>query len=221
MIAVKRLQSLFWIVLVALGALGAYLVSLKVATERNELMRVRMEVARTRADIRYLETEFSARANMRQLERWNAEDFLYGAPVAAQYLGDQRSLAHLEGIQPNGPAYVAPPVMVAMTDASALAPEPAVLTTPAPAAESFAAPIAAELSVIRPAHAAEPVAPAEPKAAAPKKAKAATVMAKAAPDPAAARHAERMAMLDASLLDTRTLGDITAKAARESKGVKR
>jgi len=65
MIAVKRLQSLIWIILVALGALGAYLVSLKVATERNELMRVRAQIARAQADIRYLETEFSARANMR------------------------------------------------------------------------------------------------------------------------------------------------------------
>ena len=35
MIAVKRLQSLIWVILVALGALGAYMVSLKVATERN------------------------------------------------------------------------------------------------------------------------------------------------------------------------------------------
>ena len=36
MIAVKRLQSLIWILLVALGALGAYLVSLKVATEQYD-----------------------------------------------------------------------------------------------------------------------------------------------------------------------------------------
>ena len=76
MIAVKRLQSLIWILLVALGALGAYLVSLKVATERNELMKVQAQIARARADIRYLETEFSARASMRQLERWNQDDFL-------------------------------------------------------------------------------------------------------------------------------------------------
>ena len=45
MIAVKRLQSLIWVLLVALGALGAYLVSLKVATERNELIQGRMQIA--------------------------------------------------------------------------------------------------------------------------------------------------------------------------------
>ena len=55
MIAVKRLQSLIWVILVALGALGAYMVSLKVATERNELMKVRAQIARAKADIRYLD----------------------------------------------------------------------------------------------------------------------------------------------------------------------
>lgn len=86
MIAVKRLQSLFWVLLVALGALATYLVSLGVGTERNELMRVRARIEAARADIRYLETEFGARASMRQLERWNAEDFLYTTPTAQQYL---------------------------------------------------------------------------------------------------------------------------------------
>ena len=103
MIAVKRLQSLIWVLLVALGALGAYLVSLKVATERNELMRVRTEIARAKADIRYLETEFSARASMRQLERWNHDDFMYSTPSAQQYLAGEQQLAQLDGVQPNGP----------------------------------------------------------------------------------------------------------------------
>ena len=52
MIAVKRLQSLIWVLLVALGALGAYLVSLKVATERNDVMRVRMQIAQARGALR-------------------------------------------------------------------------------------------------------------------------------------------------------------------------
>ena len=40
------------------------------------------------------------------------------------------------------------------------------------------------------------------------------------PNPVA-RKAERMAMLDAKLLDDRTLGDLTAKAARESRKERR
>jgi hypothetical protein len=225
MIAVKRMQSLFWIIMVALGGLGAYLVSLKVATERNELMRVRAHIARAQSDIRYLETEFSARANVRQLERWNAEDFYYGAPSVVQYLQGERSLAHLDGIQPNGPEYVAPPVMVAMATKTPDA-QPAALESAA--TPSLTAPIAAELSVVQPARAAiVPIAAAksaaektEKKKAAPVTVAAATVVDKAKPD-VKARRAERMAMLEASLLDSSTLGDITARAARESKGSKR
>ena len=111
MIAVKRLQSLFWVLFVALGALSAYLVSLKVATERNELMRVRAQIAAARGDIRYLETEFSARASMRQLGRWASQDFHYSALGADRYLTDERQLAHLDGLQPNGPEYAPQPVL--------------------------------------------------------------------------------------------------------------
>ena len=212
MIAVKRLQSLIWILLVALGALGAYLVSLKVATERNELMKVQSQIARARADIRYLETEFSARANMRQLERWNQEDFLYATPTAQQYLAGERALANLDGVQPNGPDYVAPPVMVAMVETPADLPS---APQPVPASPA-ATQIRSDIAVIREAHAADNVdkiaKPAPPSAA--DKAKADTDMSK--PNPVA-RRAERMAMLDAKLLDDSTLGDISAKAARERK----
>lgn len=211
MIAVKRLQSLFWVLLVALGALSAYLVSLRVATERNELMRVRVQIAAAQSDIRYLETEFSARSSMRQLERWNADDFLYATPTATQYLDGERALANLDGIQPNGPAYVAPPVMVAMVQTPAdlpSAPQPA---TTSPAASQ----IRSEIAIIRSAHAADDVERIIPKVkrSSTEKVKAADA-GTAHPSPVA-RRAERMAMLDAKLLDDSTLGDLSAKAARE------
>ncbi|KFG91620.1 Membrane protein involved in colicin uptake [Sphingobium herbicidovorans NBRC 16415] len=210
MIAVKRLQSLIWILLVALGALGAYLVSLKVATERNELMKVQAQIARARADIRYLETEFSARASMRQLERWNQHDFMYATPTTQQYLGGERALANLDGIQPNGPDYVAPPVMVAMVETPADLPS---APQPAPASPA-ATQIRSDIAVIREAHAADNVdAVARPAArSAAEKAKEDSDMSK--PNPVA-RRAERMAMLDAKLLDDSTMGDISTKAARE------
>ncbi|BAV65968.1 colicin transporter [Sphingobium cloacae] len=212
MIAVKRLQSLIWVLLVALGALGAYLVSLKVATERNELMRVRAQITRANGDIRYLETEFSARANMRQLERWNQDDFRYATPSAQQYLAGERALAHLDGVQPNGPDYVAPPVMVAMVQTPADLPSAA---QPAPASPA-ATQIRSDIAVIREAHAADNVEklakPAKPTPA--EKAKRDEDVSR--PNPVA-RRAERMAMLDAKLLDDSTLGDISAKAARERK----
>ncbi|WP_449471335.1 colicin transporter [Sphingobium chungangianum] len=212
MIAVKRLQSLIWILLVALGALGAYLVSLKVATERNELMKVQTQIARARADIRYLETEFSARASMRQLERWNQDDFMYATPTAQQYLGGERALANLDGIQPNGPDYVAPPVMVAMVESPADLPSAPQAAPASPAATQ----IRSDIAVIREAHAADNVEKiAKPAAKTPaEKAKDDADVSK--PNPVA-RHAERMAMLDAKLLDDSTIGDISAKAARERK----
>ncbi len=226
MIAVKRLQSLFWVLLVALGALGAYLVSLRVATERNELMHVRAQIATARADIRYLETEFAARSSIRQLEAWNANDFRYSARVADQYLGGERELAHLDGIQPNGPAYVAPPVMVAMIDSAdetaSRQPEPS------PATLQIRSDVTTIRTVSAEADRAQPVRAARPASASPagtqteraaKDSRPAVVrVAQAAPQNTLARKAERMAMLDARLLDERTLGDLGRRAAAEDGG---
>lgn len=225
MIAVKRLQSLFWVLLVALGALGAYMVSLRVATERNELNRVRSQISAVRADIRYLETEFSSRANLRQLEKWNAEQFRYTAPSADRYLDGERALANLDGIQSNGPSYVAPPVMVAMVDSDA--------DLPSAAAGQVASPDAAQIrsedAVIRTAQAAE-----DKRERVAKRDKAATELASAAPAPrlklkmpaatssaksgSLARRAERMAMLDARLLDDGMLNELRRKYADDRRG---
>lgn len=241
MIAVKRLQSLFWVLLVALGALGAYLVSLRVATERNDLMRVRFQIAQARADIRYLETEFDSRANMRQLEKWNSEDFRYSALAADHYLDGERALAHLDGVQPNGPAFVSPPVMVAMVDKTADAPAPA---APSPAVLQVrpeiaaatatekreperAAPVKAAAKAAAPAAGPVPARlaltglTADPKskvkAKADQKAKQLSLPNLAiSPKPAAtARKAERMAMLESHLLDDRTLREMNRAAAAE------
>ncbi|MGK2911513.1 MAG: colicin transporter [Sphingobium sp.] len=212
MIAVKRLQSLFWVLLVTLGALSAYMVSLRAATERNELNRVRSQIAMTRGDIRYLETEFGARASLRQLERWNAEDFRYSTPTVGQYLDGERALASLDGMQQNGPAYVAPPVMAAMVQTPADVPAPVQVAQASPAATQ----IRSDIAIIRTAQAADNVeklaSPAKPKPSADKD--------RNRPSPVA-RNAERMAMLDAKLLDDRTLGDLSARAAGEKRKVQR
>ncbi|RXR29203.1 colicin transporter [Sphingobium fluviale] len=208
MIALKRLQSLFWVLFVAFGALSAYLVSLKVATERNELMRVRAQIAAARADIRYLETEFAARANMRQLERWASQDFHYTALGAENYLSDERQLAHLDGLQPNGPDYAPQPVLVAMIESGDRA-QAALLEQ------------GAESPAVAPAPVAQPKAPAPVTIAKPDKAEAAPARLAKATKPARAespaRKAERMAMLDAQLLDSNTLGELGRKAASEGR----
>lgn len=212
MIAVKRLQSLFWVLLVALGALAAYLLSLRVATEHNELMHVRAQIATARADIRYLETEFSARANMRQLERWNASDFRYAALPAEHYLDGERALAHLDGVKPNGPVYVAQPVLAALADAS-------------PAGEARSGGSGqSRLDRAMPS-AAVPAAPAKAPAvlaAADHSERDAPVrtVALARPAQIARAASERVAMLEARLLDDHTLGEIGRRAAVEIRGLR-
>lgn len=216
MIAVKRLQSIFWLLLVTLGAIAVYLVSLRVATERTELARVERQILSAKREIRYLETEFGARASMRQLERWNSENFRFSTPTVAQYLNGERALASLEGIAPNGPAYVAAPVMTAMVETPA--------DLPAAVAKSIAA-----APVVRsdggPAKAASASQPESKTVAASAKAEKPTLRtAEAAPAPARAaapkaaaetRRVERMAMLEQTLLDDHTLGDLARLAARE------
>jgi hypothetical protein len=208
MIAVKRLQSVLWVLLVTFGALAAYLVSLRVGTERNELARVRTEIASTRSDIRYLQTEFSARSSLRQLEKWNAEDLLYTTPTAAQYLAGERALAHLDGIEPNGPAYKAPPVMAAMVETPADLPS----AKPAAPASPAATQIAEDTSLIRTAQAADKVA----KLPVPKPAK--TKDGKSSED---VRKSQRMAMLEEKLLDDGYWNEIRTRIARDKKGEKR
>lgn len=117
MIAIKRLYSIMWILVVAMGALSAYLVSLRVATERNAVTALERKIYQTRANIRYLEVEFSARATMRQLAAWNARDIKYSVPGAGQYLASEQQLASLAVLEPSGPSFAAPPVMAAMAEA--------------------------------------------------------------------------------------------------------
>ena len=224
MIAVKRLQSLFWVLFVALGALSAYLVSLKVATERNELMRVRAQIAAARGDIRYLETEFSARASMRQLERWASQDFHYSALGADRYLTDERQLAHLDGLQPNGPEYAPQPVLVAMIGTgTGQTDETHEGMAQQPVAQPQIAPVAVpENPVSTPAIrvASAPATKAEKSVNEAAKAKpSATTRLAQADKPARpaplSRKAERMAMLDAQLLDSRSMGAIGRRSAAE------
>ncbi|MCF8707539.1 colicin transporter [Rhizorhapis sp. SPR117] len=197
MIAVKRLQSIFWVLLVALGAIAVYLVSLRVASERTELARVEAQILSTKRDMRYLETEFGARASLRQLERWNNENFRFSTPTVAQYLNGEKALASLDGIAPGHPGYVAAPVMTAMVETDD--------DLPAAVAKPAVAPAAAQVH--------EPAAVARPSEEKAEPGIVRTASARVAPEP---RRVERMAMLEQTLLDDHTLGDIARLAAREN-----
>jgi len=106
-LAVKRLEGIGWLALVFLVAILLYPLSLSVATLRSDLARTDRQIVETKKEIRYLETEFSARANLRQLENWNKLEFGYNSPQAAQYLDGERALANLGGRDLRKPVQVA------------------------------------------------------------------------------------------------------------------
>ncbi|NRD88565.1 hypothetical protein C8024_02455 [Sphingopyxis sp. BSNA05] len=106
-LAIKRLEGMGWLALVFLVAILLYPLSLSVATLRSDLARTDQKIVEIKKDIRYLETEFSARANLRQLEDWNKLEFGYASPQASQYLDGERALANLGGKDLRKPVQVA------------------------------------------------------------------------------------------------------------------
>lgn len=230
MIAIKRLQSIMWILIVAVGALSAYLISLRVATERNAVATLERQIYATRANIRYLEVEFGARASLRQLEAWNAQDIRYSTPEAGQYLKDEQQLAALDRIAPSGQPYDGPPVMAAMAAAEPAQAMPVKVSAPAREEAGFSlvkAAVAAEPTARAVVARAEPKIPSLPTKILPMPAKASVkagpALAVAAldkprapgearivrladkPSAAEAKRASRLALLDAKLLDAGTL----------------
>jgi hypothetical protein len=79
-------RSLFMAASVAGAALGCYLVSLNVASERAKLEQVEARIVTTQRDIRVLQTEIGTRGRLAQLERWNANFIRLSAPNADQFL---------------------------------------------------------------------------------------------------------------------------------------
>lgn len=91
----KGFKSVIWVATVGSAALACYMVSLRVATERNELAKVERQIIAAKRDIRSLQTELGTRGRMTQLEQWNAEVLALAAPSSAQFLKDEFTLARL------------------------------------------------------------------------------------------------------------------------------
>jgi hypothetical protein len=92
----RSFKSVLWVATVGGAALGCYMVSLKVATERAELTKVERQIVSTERDIRSLQTELGTRGRLAQLEDWNANVLALSAPSASQFLPDHLTLARLE-----------------------------------------------------------------------------------------------------------------------------
>lgn len=96
----RSFGSLFMVASCASAALGCYLVSLRVASERASLEGVEAQIVSTQSDLRLLQTEIGTRGRLSQLERWNAGAFELSAPAAAQFVPSSFELAKLTRTEP-------------------------------------------------------------------------------------------------------------------------
>jgi hypothetical protein len=96
----RGFKSVVWVGAVGGAALGCYMLSLQVATERAELAKVERGIIAVKQEIRSLQTELGTRGRMSQLERWNAEVLALSAPASGQFLQDAFTLARLERTDP-------------------------------------------------------------------------------------------------------------------------
>ena len=126
--------SVLWAGTVAGAALGFYLVSLNVASERAELEEVETEIALAQRDIRLLQTEIGTRGRLAQLERWNVKFIRLSAPSADQFVEGGFHLATLVAPEKK-PAIDAPIVLASAPLAQAISQQPR-LTGDAPDAQA-------------------------------------------------------------------------------------
>ncbi|WP_395621779.1 hypothetical protein [Sphingomonas daechungensis] len=115
MSAARSFRSVFMVASCAGAALGCYLVSLNVASERASLEDVENRIVMTQRDIRMLQTEIGTRGRLAQLERWNVKVLALSAPSADQFLEGGFQLARLA--QPEPAHNVEAPVVMASVPA--------------------------------------------------------------------------------------------------------
>jgi hypothetical protein len=111
----RSFGSVFMVASCAGAALGCYLVSLRVASERAALESVETQIVMAQRDLRMLQTEIGTRGRLSQLERWNAGAFSLSAPNANQFLEGGFQLAQL--IQPEKQVDFQAPVVLAAAPA--------------------------------------------------------------------------------------------------------
>jgi hypothetical protein len=96
----RSFRSVFMVASCAGAALGCYLVSLRVASERSQLEDVEGKIVLAQQDMRVLQTEIGTRGRLAQLERWNVRVLALSAPAAQQFVNGGYELAQLTRAQP-------------------------------------------------------------------------------------------------------------------------
>ncbi len=113
----RGFREVGWVAAVAGTALGCYMVSLKVASERAALEQVENKIVLAQRDIRVLQTEIGTRGRLEQLESWNVKVLALSAPQAQQFLEGEFQLATLAA--PTKKVDPAAPVVLASAPAPA------------------------------------------------------------------------------------------------------
>ncbi len=112
----RGFKSVFMVGAIASAALGCYLVSLRVASERAALESVENKIVLAQRDIRILNTEIGTRGRLAQLERWNVKVIRLSAPTADQFVENSFQLATLA--KPDARPAIEVPVVLAKAPAA-------------------------------------------------------------------------------------------------------
>ncbi|QNN64454.1 hypothetical protein H9L12_08975 [Sphingomonas rhizophila] len=124
--SVRGFKSVLMVGAVASAALGCYLVSLRVASERAALESVETKIVLAQRDIRLLETEIGTRGRLAQLERWNVRAIQLSAPTADQFVDNGFQLATL--VKPQAKPAIAAPVVLAAAPRDAAPARPRIVS---------------------------------------------------------------------------------------------
>ena len=117
----RSFRSVFMVASCAGAALGCYLVSLRVASERAALEQVETRIVLAQRNIRLLQTEIGTRGRLAQLERWNVKVLALSAPSADQFLDGGFALAKM--VAPQEKIDLEAPVVLAAAPADGPRPQ--------------------------------------------------------------------------------------------------
>jgi hypothetical protein len=82
----RGFKPVVWVAAVGAAAIGCYMLSLRVASERADLTSLQQRIVATQQQIRALQTEVGTRGRLAQLEQWNDEVLALAPPASGQFV---------------------------------------------------------------------------------------------------------------------------------------
>jgi hypothetical protein len=139
----RGFKPVVWVAAVGAAALGCYMLSLRVASERADLTRLQSRIVATQQQIRALQTEVGTRGRLAQLEQWNDDVLALAPPASGQFVqGAQLARFETHDVSPldtqavvqTASAEAAPAPLPPPAATATLAPQHAIAAAPAIAA---------------------------------------------------------------------------------------